>query len=157
MRKPLLLTALTLFLGLFSSQAWAQDSWTPEQQQVLDTIERLSATTAPAGDGADAYGAILADGFSRWTIGSKLVNDKMAWVEGVREWFDDGWRVSDREVRMVEVHVSGDVAFTRRVVKETYLGPDGDSSVSAAALAEVWVREDNSWLLSRVDVHPMDD
>ncbi|NIP57094.1 MAG: DUF4440 domain-containing protein, partial [Gemmatimonadetes bacterium] len=106
--------------------------------------------------GADAYGAVLADDFSRWTIGSDLVNGKEDWVEGVREWFEDGWRVSDRDTRHLEIVVRDDHAFTRRVVEETYLGPEGERSTATAALAEVWVREDGEWRLLRVDVRPVD-
>lgn len=157
MRQLQLLLAVFLTLSLMTPLAWAEESWAPEQKQVLEAIERLSATTAPGGGGADAYGAILAEDFSRWTIGSKVINRKAAWVDGLREWLDAGWRVSDRETQTLEIHVSGEIAYARRVVKETYTGPDGNSSVSSAALAEVWVRSKSGWLLTRVDLHPMGD
>jgi hypothetical protein len=100
----------------------AQQSWDPQQRQVLATIERLSAATAPDGGGPDAYAVILADDFSRWTLGSDVINDKQSWVEGMRSWWNDGWRVADREARVLEIRVSGDHAFTRRIVTETYVG-----------------------------------
>ena len=133
----------------------SEESWTEEQRQVLAAIERLSASTAPGGAGPDAYAAVLADDFSRWTVGSELINGKQTWVEGLREWFDDGWRVSDRKVRNIEIRVEKDLAFVRRIVTETYLGPEQETSVSSAALAEVWVRREKGWLLYRADVHPM--
>ncbi|MDX1584494.1 MAG: hypothetical protein R3338_12935, partial [Thermoanaerobaculia bacterium] len=77
-----------------------------------------------------------------------------SWISSMREWFDEGWRVTDRKSRIVEIEVRDDVAFTRRVVEETYSGPDGETSTSRAALAEVWILRGDSWLLSRVDVHP---
>ena len=49
----------------------------------------------------------------------------------------------------------GDFAFTRRIVEETYLGPDGDSTNSRAALAETWIRGDGGWLLLRVNADVM--
>ena len=134
----------------------AQNSWDTEQLQVLEAIERLSATTAPDGAGADAYSAILDDEFSRWTIGSEVINQKRAWVQGIREWFADGWRVSDRQSQHLEILMRGDFAYTRRVVEETYSGPEGEQSVLAAALAEVWVRREKEWLLLFVNVHPLD-
>ena len=137
------------------SAAASEESWTKEQRQVLAAIQRLSASTAPGGAGPDAYAAVLADDFSRWTVGSDVINDKQTWVEGVREWFDDGWRVSDRKTRNLEIQVSDDQAFIRRIVTETYLGPDKETSSSSAALAEVWVRRADDWLLLRADVHPM--
>ena len=66
-----------------------------EKTSLMAAIDQLSATTAPGGGGADAYGEMLADDFSRWTVGSTTTVTKSNWVEGIREWFDDGWRVSD--------------------------------------------------------------
>jgi hypothetical protein len=137
------------------SAASSEESWSKEQRQVLAAMQRLSASTAPGGAGPDAYAAVLADGFSRWTVGSDVINDKKTWVEGVREWFDDGWRVSDRKTRNLEIQVGEDQTFVRRIVTETYLGPDKETSSSSAALAEVWVRGSDGWLLLRADVHPM--
>lgn len=138
--------------------AAGQQAWTPAQGEVLAAIEAFSATTAPGGAGADAYAAYLADDFSRWTLGSSVVSDKASWVDGVRDWFTDGWRVADREVETVEVEVEvrGDLALTRRVVREVYRGPDGARSSSRAALAEIWRRQDGRWLLWRADVHALD-
>jgi hypothetical protein len=151
MQRSTVLFVFMLLLLLPCSLVSAQDSWTPEQLEILASIELLSATTAPNGTGADGYAAVLAEGFSRWTTGSSIVNSKQAWVDGVRGWFDDGWRVVDREQDVVEILVIGKYAFTRRVVEETYLSPCGDSSVSKAGLAETWIRGDSVWLLLRVN------
>ena len=156
MKKFFRFVTLSLLLLWPYSQVLAQDSWTTEQRQVLASLERLSAATAPDGTGADAYGAILAENFSRWTTGSSVINNKQSWVEGVRGWFDDGWRVADRGQNILEILVKGEFAFTRRIVEETYLGPNGESSVSKAALAEVWVRGEGVWLLFLVNVDVLD-
>ena len=139
-----------------STPAELDSSWTTEQKQILGTIERLSEATAPGGGGADAYGKVLANDFSRWTMGSDLINTKKAWLDGMRTWFDEGWRVTDRDQTIVEIRVDRPFAFTRRVVEETYRGPDGDGSVSKAALGETWVRRNGVWLLYRVNVEVLD-
>jgi len=149
-----LVVSVVVLLAPLSALA-ADGSWSKQQQAVLAATAQLSATTAPGGLGADAYAAVLADDFSRWTVGSDVINDKKTWVEGVREWFDDGWRVTDRETRNLEIQLKGDLAFVRRIVTETYLGPDKETSSSSAALAEVWIHRADDWLLLRVDVHPM--
>jgi hypothetical protein len=136
--------------------AQSQDSWSPEQSHVLASMQRLSASTAPDGGGADDYGEVLAENFSRWTTGSKVINHKSGWVEGVRSWFDDGWRVIDRNQTILEITISGSEAFTRRIVEETYLGPDEERTTSKAALAETWVHSDGRWLLLRVNVDVLD-
>lgn len=143
-----------ILVAVFTYPIQAEDSWSLEQQEVLAAIDQLSAATAPGGGGADAYGLMLAEEYSRWTIGSDRLNQKPEWLEGMREWFDIGWRVTDRESQILEVRITGDFAFTRRIVKETYSGPNDEVSDSSAAIAEVWIRGTTGWLLSRVDIHP---
>ncbi|MTI20779.1 nuclear transport factor 2 family protein [Fulvivirga sp. RKSG066] len=146
---------IAFFIQFVSTYTLAQDDWSAEQQEIIAAIHKLSATTAPDGAGADAYGQYLADDFSRWTVGSEMLNNKTDWVEGIREWFNDGWRVSDRQQQILEIDIVGNMAHLRRIVSETYLGPDGDVSSSKAALAEVWAKRDNQWLLYKVNVHPI--
>jgi len=99
---------------------------------------------------------MLTEDFSRWTIGSDIVNGKQDWVDGVRGWFDEGWRVSDRQAEVLEITVEGPTAYSRRIVTETFAGPDGDTSPPArAALAEVWRRDGEGWRLQRVTAHPL--
>ncbi len=160
-------TPVGLVVGLLllsGATALAEPTWDPSQQAVLAAIGRLSASTAPGGGGADAYGAILADDFSRWTVGSTELNDKGSWVDGIRGWFDDGWRVVDRKSTNLEIRVVDRNAYSRRIVEETYQGPDGDRSSATAAVAEVWVNvaasgegEGADWRLFLVNVHPIPD
>jgi hypothetical protein len=151
MKIPAYLFAITS-LCILSATAQSQSSWSPEQSSLLASIHKLSASTAPDGAGADGYAAVLAENFSRWTTGSQVINRKTEWVEGVRGWFDDGWRVVDRNETIIEIKIRADEAFTRRIVEETYLGPNDERSVSRAARAETWVRSDRGWLLLRVNV-----
>ncbi len=137
--RLLLILLLTL---LPYSVAQAEGPWSPDQTEVINAMQRLSATTAPNGPGADAYGEVLTEDFSRWTTGSTVINNKNAWVEGVRSWFDDGWRVSDRNQTVLEITIKGDNAYTRRIVEETYRGPDGGISQSREGLAETRISFD---------------
>ena len=125
-----------------SSTGYGQAEWSPKQKEIVDAISRLSETTAPGGGGAEAYGDLLADDFSRWTIGSDVTDEKEKWVEGIAEWFADGWRVSDRKQQLLEILILDGLAHTRRIVTETYLGPNGDTSTSKAALSEIWINRE---------------
>ena len=153
MKNKLLFTILLFSTSLVSM---AQDAWNGAQKEVLSAMHGLSETTAPNGKGAEAYGTFLTEDFSRWTIGSKDITNKENWVAGVVDWFKEGWRVTERQQQALEILIHNDWAHTRRIVTETYLGPDGDTSVSKAALAEIWVKRDGRWLLFRVNVHPME-
>lgn len=156
MRRRTSAWSVTAMTVLAAVPAGAQQTWTIEQREVLAAMDWLSGATAPDGLGPDAYAAGLADDFSRWTVGSTVMNGKYDWVRGVREWYDDGWRVTDRSTRHLEITIVGDVALTRRIVEETHRSPDGEESRSTAALAEVWTRRDGPWLLLRVNAHPME-
>jgi len=157
MRRILLRVMSFVVLHSLLSQVLADEVWTTEQLEVLESIDQLSAATGPGGGGADSYSAVLAEGFSRWTTGSDLINGKNAWVEGVRDWFDDGWRVADRDQTIVQIAINGDHAFVRRVVRETYVGPTGERTFSEAGLAETWVRSDGGWLLFWVNADVMEN
>ena len=142
----------------WASSVYAQDSWSDDQRSVMESISEFSDTTAPGGDGADVYGEFLTSDFSRWTIGTTQISTKSAWVEGVRDWFDDGWRVTGREPQVLEITVEGPTAYARRIATENYTGPDGKSSPPAkAALAEVWSHDGEGWRLQRVTVHPVQE
>ncbi|RMF72912.1 MAG: hypothetical protein D6738_10085 [Acidobacteria bacterium] len=117
----------------------------------------MSAATEPGGGGVEAYAAELAVEYSRWTIGSETLIDRASWLEGIDGWLVEGWRVVERDTRMLEIRILGEYAATRRIVKESYVGPNGERSSSRSALAETWVRAGDGWRLLRVDANPLDD
>ena len=148
-------TSITLIFFFVFVVSFAQEKWNEEQKKVIETMRLLSESTSPKGKGSIEYAKYLSSDFKRWTIGSSVINNKKKWVEGVRKWFVQDWRVSERKQKILEILIKNDFAFTRRIVTETYKGPKGDSTKSKAALAEVWIRKQNKWLLYRVDVHPI--
>ena len=152
------ISALLIILTGLSIPVVAQDDVDKDLRMLLGAIEQLSAATAPGGGGAQAYAPLLAENYSRWTLGSTVLNSKSTWVDGIHEWFSEGWRVVDRNVDNVEIKIQGDLAFARRLVEETYLGPDGSRTSSRSAIAEVWTRDEDgtTWKLLRVDLHPLD-
>lgn len=148
------ITVLIFLCGIFSI-AKSQGQWTPPQEEIINVIHKFSESTSENGEGANAYAAFLSEDFSRWTIGSEIINDKAIWVEGIKEWFDEGWRVSDRNQKFIEINIADGLGHVRRIVTETYLGPDGSTSSSKAALVETWKKENEQWLLYRTNVHPI--
>ncbi|TVZ55559.1 hypothetical protein OD91_0813 [Lutibacter sp. Hel_I_33_5] len=146
---------ITLIFFFISIAAFGQKKWGKKQLQVIKTIDLLSKTTSVNGKGATEYSKYLSDDFNRWTVGSSIINKKDKWVEGVHKWFKEGWRVSDKKQEVIEILIKKRIAFTRRIVTETYKGPKGDLSTSKAALAEVWIYKKRKWLLYSVNVHPI--
>ena len=68
--------SIAVFVFSCVSFSNGQDTFTAQQQEIVDVIQQLSKTTAPEGKGADAYGRLLTEDFSRWTIGSDKLNNK---------------------------------------------------------------------------------
>lgn len=140
---------------MFLSLCNAQDSLSLEQKQIVETIHQLSQTTSKKGAGPNAYAKYLHQDFNRWTLRNSKINSKDQWIEGVREWFDDGWYVSERKQKFIEIRVEDKEAHVRRIVDETYMGPKNESSTSKAALAETWVKQEGNWRLHTVNVYPL--
>lgn len=153
--RPISIPVAAMLTVLLVPSLHAQDEWSVEQRSILEAIDRLSATTAPGGGGPEAYGEVLTADFSRWTLGGATINDAESWVDGMRDWWDDGWRVIDREAEVLEISVRDDEASVRRIVGETYRGPGDETTSSKAALAEVWRRDGETWKLARVDIYPL--
>jgi hypothetical protein len=156
MKTKVVLTTLGTLLVAGGALEAASPTWTKSQAEVLAAMDRLSATTAPGGTGADGYARLLAPGYNRWMMGSGGVSDAAAWLPGLREWLEEGWRVTARESEVLEVLLVGDLALTRRVVTETHRSPQGEESLAKAALAEAWVREEGEWRLLRANVLPLE-
>lgn len=148
MRSRSVLFAIAIVPGAVSAQQWNHN-----QQAVATAIEELSASTVPGGDGPEGYASMLADDFTRWTLGGDRMSDRDSWVRGIEEWWEDGWRVVEREGEIVDITMTGDMAFVRRTAYERFAGPTGEpGDLTGAALAEVWVRRDGVWRLWRVDI-----
>jgi hypothetical protein len=145
-----------IFVGIAAAMSASAQDWSNEQRDIIEAIARLSAATSPDGGGPDAYADVLAPDFTRWTMGEGPVQGREKWIEGMREWWEDGWRVVDRKTDYLEISVHGTYATLRRIVEETYRGPKGGESRSRTALAEMWVLTDDAWLLLRANAHPLE-
>ena len=152
----MLRSAATILIVLVCATIVAAEEHSAEEQQIIDAIERLSAATAPGGGGPDAYAEVLASDFTRWTMGEGEIQDRDAWVDGMRGWWEDGWRVTARETDYLEIAVLGEFATMRRIVTESYRGPEDEESRSRTALAETWVRRAGEWRLLRVNARPLE-
>lgn len=150
-----ILLALALVLTI-AGDAMAEN-WSAEQQAIIDAIGRLGAATRPDGGGPDAYAAVLAPGYTRWTLGRDSVEDRERFIESMRGWWTEGWRVVSSKADYIEIAIHGDFATVRRIVTESYRGPQGEETASRTALSEVWVRSGDGWLALRVDTRTLDD
>lgn len=94
------------------------------------------------------------EGFTQWTVGSTTINQREVWIDGIAEWFDAGWRVIDGSLEVLEIDIHGDIATTRRVVRETFKSPEGDTTTYDSGVVETWVNCEGKWMLLRASVTP---
>lgn len=151
MKKCLIAAVLLVCCHMTS----AQQAWNAKQQQVIAAMESLSKANTLGSQDIQRYASMLDDRFSRWTIGSRVVNDKAGWVQGIQTWIDRGWAMAASTQQIIEIQLLGDTAITRRIVSEAYIGPDKASMITTSALAEVWIKQQDQWRLVSMTVHPL--
>ena len=61
-------------------------------------------------------------------------------------------RVKSRDVEIIGVDVTGDMAIVRFITTETFIGPDGVSTGFSGHVSNLWVKEDGSWRLLSADI-----
>ncbi|HNR76165.1 MAG TPA: DUF4440 domain-containing protein [Parvularculaceae bacterium] len=143
------IAAILLFAGA------ADAEWNADEKAVIAQMTALSQSTREGGGGADAYAAMLAPGFTRWTVGGNVINGRDAWIEGVADWLNEGGLVLGGTNDVLEITIEDDFAATRRIVVERMKNPDGSVATYRTGVAEIWRRDENgAWLLWRASVKP---
>lgn len=141
-------------LTVLLSSALMASELKSDEQQIMARLSELSASMKKNGQGAKAYAQVLDDNYSRWTMGSQKINDKAAWLEGIEDWFESGWRVEKSDNKILSLAFAHNRAFVRRIATEYYLGPKGEKEAYRTGIAEVWLKRGNNWYLQQVQVAP---
>jgi hypothetical protein len=146
--------SLLLMVFISSSTHANEINFIDEEKNIKARMWELSETMKNGGSGASGYSQVLAPNYTRWTVGSEKINDKTNWMKGIQDWFDSGWRVTESNNNILEIDVVETHAFVRRVVSETYVGPNGENEIYQTGVAEIWVKNDDYWFLFRASVAP---
>jgi hypothetical protein len=125
-----------------------------DQEQVLAASQALSATTQVGGDGPSAYAALLHPRFTRWYVGTDVM-DRNALVAAIEQWWLSGARVASGERDVVHLFLHGDQALLRLDLSEEFVDKDGNPAGSFAGhVAQTWARSGDEWLLIAADIAP---
>lgn len=116
-------------------------------------MESLSATLDEGGAGWSAYADTLHPDYSRWAVG-ELYQQRAAFIDALKEWWDYGMRVQSRSVEIVGADLTGDLAIIRLKTSETFIGPDGASGGFEGFVVNAWLREKGEWMLLSADITP---
>ena len=124
------------------------------EKQIKSRMLELSKTMTKGGSGGKGYAQILMPNYTRWTVGSEIINNKSNWLKGINDWFDSGWRVSESKNVILEIRIIKDLVFTRRIVTETYVGPKNEKNIYKTGVIETWIKQNDNWFLLNASVTP---
>jgi hypothetical protein len=78
--------------------------------------------------GFEAYAGLFHPQFSKWFIESGTVRERAEFLADIRHWNDAGNRAVSAELKPVSLHVDGDVAVLRSVMRERFRDVQGSES-----------------------------
>lgn len=128
-----------------------------DEAAILAASESLSMTTLEGGDGPEAYAALLHPRFTRWYVGTDVM-DRKALVAAIEQWWLSGARVASGEREVVHLLLQGDQALLRLDLSEEFVDGDGNpAGAFAGHVAQTWARSGDQWLLLAADIAPAAD
>jgi len=139
-RSPIALLALFLAGCVSTPRDAAPD--------IFSAMEDLTSTLRVDGGGPDAFEAMLSEDFLRLSVMSGELMNREEFMEGIREWWDGGGRISDSQKEVLEVSSHGEFWLTRSRMRENYL----PSGASYSAVTQLWAKENGRWVVRRTDV-----
>jgi hypothetical protein len=113
--------------------------------------DELSASTLVGGEGWQAHERILHPDYSRWAMG-EIYEGREKFVRSLEEWWNYGMRVASRDIDMVGVDMTGEIAIIRFKTTEIFAGPDGETAGFSGYVTNIWIKEDNDWKLVSAEI-----
>jgi hypothetical protein len=115
------------------------------------SIDELTASTLVGGEGWIAHDRLLHPEYSRWAMG-EVFERRTKFVKSLEEWWNYGMRVSKRDVELVSVDMVGNLAIIRYKTTEAFVGPDGPVEGFSGYVSNIWIKEDDNWLLLSAEI-----
>ena len=141
-RVRLACLALLGFHLLVGAQVAASQEWSPEQEEVLSTLQDLWSYSS-AGD-IESWYALVSEDYRGWSVADPMPFDKEA---SRRRNSQRVWRRVFYRIYPLAIDLHGDVAIVfYSFVADTEL-PDGSRSTSTGRWTDVFRKEEGRWLL----------
>lgn len=141
-RVRLACLALLGFHLLVGAQVAASQEWSPEQEEVLSTLQDLWRYSS-AGD-IESWYALVSEDYRGWSVADPMPFDKEA---SRRRNSQRVWRRVFYRIHPLAIDLHGDVAIVfYSFVADTEL-PDGSRSTSTGRWTDVFRKEGGRWLL----------
>jgi len=119
--------------------------------ELRKSAEELSASTLVDGKGWTVAERLLHPNYARWAMG-QIYERREKFVRSLEEWWNYGMRVAERDVEMIAVDVTGDLAIVRYKTTESFVGPDGPVEGFSGYVSNTWIKEGGQWLLLSADI-----
>lgn len=138
---------------LFNLSVMGSASAGPEisDENLRERFNELSASTLEGGAGWEVYEKILHPDYSRWAMG-QVYEGREKFVRSLEEWWNYGFRVASRDVEMIGVDLSEDLAIIRFITTEEFVGPEGPVDGFSGYVSNIWVKEDGEWKLLSAEI-----
>lgn len=143
------ITAIAVLLLTYSRLALAAPEITDDL--LKQRADELSASTLVDGAGWEVYERILHEDYSRWAMG-EVYEGREKFVRSLEQWWNYGMRVASRDIELVGVDMSEDLAIVRFKTTETFVGPDGPADGFSGYVSNIWVKEDGDWKLLSAEI-----
>lgn len=136
-----LVFALLAPIPLTAQEAARQ--WTPEQLEVIETMEQGPVDIA---DDFEGWTRAYATSWTYWRLGAEEIRDRETHLRLVRDFVAQGNRVLGFSLDPVDVQILGDVAVVRANAREVIRDPEGARRVILYSTVSLLGRRAGAWV-----------
>ncbi len=147
--RALIVIVFSSVIVILANTAFAAPDIT--DAELRKSVDELSASTLVDGEGWKVYERLLHPEYSRWAIG-EIYEGRNKFVNSLEQWWDYGMRVAQRDIDMVAVDTTDDLAIIRFKTTETFVGPEGPVEGFSGFVLNTWVKENGEWLLLSAEI-----
>ena len=138
-----------LTLGVFSPAIAGPEI---SDAKLNENFQKLSSSPLVGGDGWRVYDKLLHKNYSRWAMG-EIYEGRQKFVKSLEVWWDAGMRVSSRDVELVAVDITENLAIIRFKTVEAFVSPDGPSPGFSGYVSNIWIKECDEWKLLSAEIY----
>ena len=144
---------IVIMLFSFTSLIFAQHN--QKKSELEKSIQEFSKSTTVEGGGWEIYASFLQKDFTRWYVG-KRVFDKETLVSSVKDWWEDGTRISKDSSKVIRLDIVGEIGIARIERFENYIDANGAAAGSFHGfVTQLWIYEEDTWRLLSLDISPV--
>ena len=135
--------AMIAVLVLTIAPAYAGDTWTAEQAEIIGFLENVPRNLDKADLGR--YFAQYHKDYTGWYMPRQSVHNHDDMTRMIHSFLDKGYELTDSHVTPLHIEVSGSTALVRYVEEEKLKEPDGTEQWSRFHFVATLINDGNGW------------